>query len=149
MKKVMSFILVGVFVLAFAFCYGNSVVEAKESGSDDYEKLNLKLSTSGTNLGVDAITAQYFADAVKEASGGKIKIRVYPNCQLAGGSMPKSIELLIVGGNYELAVFSGSVLGNIDARFLTHSVPFIFSSYAEAIAKMDSLSLIHISSWSS
>ena len=52
--------------------------------------------------------------------------------------MPKALELLIVGGNYELAVFSGSVLGNIDARFLTHSVPFIFSSYAEAIAKMDS-----------
>ena len=30
-KKVMSFILVGVFVLAFAFCYGNSVVEAKKA----------------------------------------------------------------------------------------------------------------------
>lgn len=138
MKKIMSFILMGVFVLAFAFGGGIAVLEAKESDSGDYEKLNLKLSTSGTNLGVDAITAQYFADAVKEASDGKIKIKVYPNCQLAGGSMAKSIELLIVGGNYELAVFSGSVLGNIDARFLTHSVPFIFSSYAEASAKMDS-----------
>jgi tripartite ATP-independent transporter DctP family solute receptor len=109
-----------------------------QTSGDGYEELNLKLSTSGTEHGVDAITARYFADLVEEETEGNIKIKVYPNTQLAGGSMPKSIELLIAGGNYELAVFSGSVLGNIDEKFLTHSVPFIFSSYDDASEKMDS-----------
>lgn len=114
------------------------LVFASMSMAVEYEKMKLKISTSGTDQGIDALAAKHFAELVKEASDGKITVSVYPNCQLAGGSMPKAIELLIVGGNYEMAVFSGSVLGNIDARFLTHSVPFIFRSYAEASAMVDS-----------
>lgn len=116
------------------------VFAAAGAFADDvkYDKMRLKISTSGTDMGIDALAAKHFAQLVSDASGGNIKINVYPNCQLAGGSMPKAIELLVVGGNYEMGVFSGSVLGNIDARFLTHSVPFIFNSYAEAAAVVDS-----------
>lgn len=139
MKKKLSVIIVLVLIVVFGVGCGKSDDNQQSSVSSDngYEKLNLKLSTSGTDQGIDAITAKHFAELVEEASEGNIKIQVYPNCQLAGGSMPKSIELLIAGGNYELAVFSGSVLGNIDEKFLTHSIPFMFSNYQEASDMMD------------
>ncbi len=142
MKKFITFALVLTMVM-LAGCGGGSSASApasptaENSGQPAFEKLNLSISTSGTDLGIDALTAKHFAELVEEASGGNIKATVYPNCQLAGGSMPKSIELLITGGNYEMAVFSGSVLGNIDEKFLTHSIPFIFDSYDSASAMMD------------
>lgn len=129
MKKFWKIILVCTLVIfAAAGAFADDV---------KYDKMRLKISTSGTDLGIDALAAKHFAQLVSDASDGNIKITVYPNCQLAGGSMPKAIELLIVGGNYEMGVFSGSVLGNIDARFLTHSVPFIFNSYADAAKVVD------------
>lgn len=141
MKKMFTILLMITLILGMSAC-GSSGSERNTSsgnGGDGtgYPKLKLKISTSGTDQGIDAIAANYFAGIVEEASGGNIKITVYPNCQLAGGSMPKSIELLIAGGNYEMAVFSGSVLGNIDEKLLTHSIPFIFDSYKAASEKMD------------
>ncbi len=143
MKRFISLVVVLVLILSLGTGCSKPAEESSNSSSSEstgatYEKWNLKLSTSGTEKGVDAITAKHFAKLVEEASDGNIKIQVYPNCQLAGGSMPKSIELLVAGGNYELAVFSGSVLGNIDEKFLTHSIPFMFSSYDEASKMMDS-----------
>lgn len=142
MKRFFALLLTCALLLTVAGCGSSSSGAPAPDGAPagdgvTYEKLKLKISTSGTDLGIDALTAKYFAELVEEASGGNIQISVYPNCQLAGGSMPKSIELLVVGGNYEMAVFSGSVLGNIDERFLTHSVPFIFDSYDAASEKMD------------
>lgn len=117
---------------------GNSAPSANSGTSNTaYPKLKLKISTSGTDMGIDAIAANHFAELIKNASDGQITATVYPNCQLAGGSMPKSIELLIAGGNYEMAVFSGSVLGNVNEKLLTHSVPFIFNSYNDASSYMD------------
>ncbi len=139
MKKIIV-LLISVVMIMSVFSGCSNDQEASQNGEQNtsgYERLDLKLSTSGNENGVDAITARYFADLVKEETEGNIKIQVYPNTQLAGGSMPKSIELLVAGGNYELAIFSGSVLGNIDERMLTHSIPFIFSSYDEASQVMD------------
>ena len=47
------------------------------------------------------------------------------------------IGMLVAGGNYEMIVGSGSVLGNVDEKFLTHSIPFLFESYDEAASYMD------------
>lgn len=145
MKKLIALALSATMALSLVACGGGSsnanantnANPSSTTGETSYPKLNLKISTSGTDQGIDALAATHFAELVKDASGGQITVTVYPNCQLAGGSMPKAIELLLAGGSYEMAVFSGSVLGNIDEKFLTHSVPFIFESYAEASSYMD------------
>lgn len=135
MKKIISIVLVLSLMFAAAGC-GSTTNEnpdpapAPGNSDNEYEKLELRLSTSGSDQDTDAITARHFAELVEEASGGNIKITVFPNSQLAGGSQPKNIEMLAMGGNFELAFFSGSVLGNIDERFLTHQIPFIFEDYA-------------------
>lgn len=113
---------------------GSSSTGANNSGG--YEKLKLKMSTSGTDKGIDAIAGRYFAEKVKEASGGNIEVAVYSNAQLSGGNQAKGIELLSQGGSFELACFSGANLSNIDERFLTHQIPFTFANYAEATEKM-------------
>ena len=127
MKKVL------VLVVALVVC----ALAGTAADAATYPKLKLRLGTSGTEQGVDAITANHFAKLVKEASGGNISITVFPNSQLAGGSMAKNVEMLITGGVFQLGVFSGSVLGNVDGRLFTHMLPFIFDSYASASKMMD------------
>jgi C4-dicarboxylate transporter DctM subunit len=107
------------------------------AASDEYDKITLKLSTSGTDLGVDSLAAKKFGELLEEASGGRVKVRVFPNAQLAGGSMPKNISLLAQGGPFEMAVLSATVLGNLDEKFLTVGVPFTFANYAEVNERID------------
>jgi tripartite ATP-independent transporter DctP family solute receptor len=107
------------------------------STAPEYKKQTIKLSTAGTELGIDSLAAYHFADLVKEASGGQITINVFANSSLAGGTMAKLIEILVAGGAYELAVVSGSTLSNINEKFLIHQVPFIFTGYDHAAKVMD------------
>lgn len=112
--------------------------EADTVNSDNkYKKTTVRIATNTGEQSIDTMAAYYFADLVESASNGQITVNVFPNAQLAGGSQPKSLELLIAGGSYDLAVFSGSVLGNVDERFLTHSIPFIFDSYEEVTEYLD------------
>ena len=135
MKKLCACVLTAVLCLAVAGGAGMKALAAPDGVN--YEKRTIKVSTSGNDQGIDALAAKYFGQLVEDASGGRIKVEVYPNCQLAGGDMSKLIELLVMGGNYEMMVGSGSVLGNVDARFLTHTIPFLFSSYDEAASYLD------------
>ncbi len=144
MKRVISLVLAAAMALSLAACGGkssgnssNASSTGSSSTSSPYEKMTIKVSTSGQDQGIDALAAKHFGELVSEASGGLITVEVYPNCQLAGGDMSKLIELLVSGGNYEMIVGSGSVLGNVDQRFLTHTIPFLFESYDDAAAYMD------------
>ena len=107
------------------------------AAENQYDKLNIKLSTSGTDKGVDSLAAVKFAELVKEASGGNINISVFPNCQLSGGSMPKEIELLTQGSSFEMAVLSAVVCSNLDEKFSAIQIPFTFANYDEVNEKLD------------
>ncbi|WP_077613055.1 TRAP transporter substrate-binding protein [Clostridium sp. Marseille-P2415] len=111
---------------------GNSA----NSGSG-YEKLDIKIASIGTKQGADTVTAQHFADLVNEASGGQIKVTVFSDGSLTGSSMAKMIEMLVSGGVFDIAITSGSTLGHIDERFLTHQIPFLFKDYDEATKYLD------------
>ncbi len=150
MKKVLAVTMATTMMVSMAGCVQQSTpattaaaageeAEAPVGEADgiDYPERTIKISTSGADQGIDALTANYFADLVETASAGKIQVEVYPNSQLAGGDMSKLIELLVAGGNYDIVIGSGSVLGNVDEKFLTHSIPFIFNSYEEAASYMD------------
>lgn len=141
MKKILAFVLASAMTLSLAACSsGNDASSGGNSSANSdspYEKTTIRISTSGQDQGIDALAAKHFGELVEEATDGVIKVEVYPNCQLAGGDMSKLIELLVTGGNYEMMVGSGSVLGNVDERFLTHTIPFLFSSYDEAASYMD------------
>lgn len=140
MKRVVVGLLVWVLVIALVGCGGGGKQSSspQTSGTESkYEKLKLRMSTSGTEQGVDAIAGKYMANKVKELSGGNIVIEVYPNAQLTGGNQAKGPEVLAQGGSFELGCFSGANLTSLDEKFQTHQIPFTFSSYAEATEKME------------
>jgi TRAP-type transport system periplasmic protein len=78
--------------------------------------------------------AQQFADLVKERSGGKIEIRVYPDGQL--GSERENEEGLQVG-NLDVTFGGPGVLTNFDPKIGIFDMPFMFRDYAQANAVMD------------
>ncbi len=153
MKKVFTVLISAAMLLSVAGCGNSSSAapaqaptapapsspSAPESATPavSYPKLNLNMSCSGADLGIDAIAGKHMADYVAEQSGGNIKITVYPNAQLAGGSQAKTPELLAAGGGYELAFCSGANLSSLSELFQTHQLPFLFSSYDEASAMLD------------
>ena len=127
--------VIGIASVATAVFFAGCV-QAAPSGAT-YEKLRIRVSTSGTALGVDSLAATKFSELVKEASGGNIRVDVFPSCQLSGGSMPKNVALLAQGKQYEMAVLSATVLGNLDEKYLVVGIPFTFSSYADVNARLD------------
>ena len=104
MKKFFALILSAVMLLSLVAC-GNQT-NADTPSDSPYNKLNLKISVNTGEAGIDFMTAQKFADLVKEASDGVIQATVYGNGQLQGGDMSKSIETLLAGGTFEMCVVS-------------------------------------------
>lgn len=151
MKKVLTALLSAAILLTVAGCGSSSSTApaqapapsnapsspASEAAKTSYPKLNLNMSCSGADLGIDVIAGKHMAEYVAKESGGNIKITVYPNAQLAGGSQAKTPELLAAGGGYELAFCSGANLSSLSELFQTHQLPFLFASYDEASAMLD------------
>ncbi len=135
MRKIAVFAICAALFLSFAVNFEKNAAFA--AAADEYQRMTLKLSTSASDQGVDALAAKLFGELLDKASDGKIKVRVFPNAQLAGGSMPKNIALLAQGGQFEMAVLSASVLGNLDEKFLTVGVPFTFANYEEVNKRLD------------
>ncbi len=136
MKKLISLLMAAAMALSLAACGGSSGSQSSTtsgSGAESpYDKLNLKISVNTGEAGIDFMTAQKFADLIKEASDGQIQATVYGNGQLQGGDMSKSIETLLAGGTFELCVVSGTVLSAVEEKFLTSSLPFVFKDYQAA-----------------
>jgi TRAP-type transport system periplasmic protein len=78
--------------------------------------------------------AQRFADLVKERSGGKLEVKVYPDGQL--GSERENEEGLQVG-NLDVTFGGPGVLTNFDPKIGVFDMPFMFRDYAQANAVMD------------
>ena len=142
MKKTLSVLLALTVVFTLAACgkkdppVSSSGPQPGSSGST-YPQLQLNISTSGGDTGIDTIAANHFADLISEKTGGQITARVYPQAQLTGGDQSKVAEMLAAGGSFEMGICSGANLSSLSNAFQTHQLPFIYTSYAEAEAAFD------------
>jgi tripartite ATP-independent transporter DctP family solute receptor len=84
---------------------------------------------------VYSMGAQRFADLVKERSGGRIKITVFPANQLAKGER-EALEGLQQG---TIDFYAGSTgpVGNFAPAFQMLDVPFLFANYAHVDKVLD------------
>ena len=139
MKKALSLILALAMVFALAACGKKDETPSTPDASGDgsYPKLQLSISTSGGDTGIDTIAANHFADLISEKTGGQITARVYPQAQLTGGDQSKVAEMLAAGGSFEFGICSGANLSSLSNAFQTHQLPFLYTSYAEAEAAFD------------
>ena len=75
-----------------------------------------------------------FAELVEQRSGGKIKVRQFPNGQL-GGDLPNVSALQ--GGTLDLMVLNAGLLVGIVKDFAALDLPFLFNTPEEADAVVD------------
>lgn len=134
MRKILhvflAFALIGIF-------YSTSSGRELPVNDDGYNKLNLKISVATGITGIDYMVADKFAQIVKEKTNGAVTARVFSDSQLTGSDMSKTIDLLLAGGSYEICTASGAVLSSIEEKFLTHTLPFVFTSYEKIDEYLD------------
>lgn len=93
------------------------------SCNKEKEVKSLKLSHS---LGLSHpvhIAMEFFADKVKEKSGGKLVVDIYPSSQLGGER--ESLELLQIG-SLAMTKVSSAVMENFSPRLKVFGYPYIF-----------------------
>lgn len=101
-----------------------------------YEKLELSMAVNGTDIATDTKVAHRFANKISEATGGNIKVNVFPNDQLAGGNATKGIEMASIGA-VDLAAYATSTMSVLDERLLVGTIPWAFDSYKQARQVID------------
>ncbi|WP_312700720.1 DctP family TRAP transporter solute-binding subunit [Sedimentibacter sp.] len=131
MKKAISLIMVIVLILGLAGCSSNTGTPGKQGG----EKQVLNMSVTSASGSTWEKGALHFADLVKERTGGKIEIKVYPNEQLSGGNQGKGIEMLMTGAT-DLTFHSNIIYSIMDERFGVISLPFLFDSLDDVDAAL-------------
>ena len=140
MKKILALVLALCMIAALAACgssnSGNSGSTA--SGDSDFNKVNLTMTVNGTDTQIDTKVGQKFAELVDEATGGAVKIDVFPNDQLAGGNAAKGMEML-ADGSVDIAAYATVTMGALDERLTI--TPWIFDDYADARATIDATGL--------
>ena len=135
-KNIFALALASVLALSALTGCGGSNSGAGNAGSTSpdngqYDKVSLRLSCNGTDLGNDTRTAKLFAQLIEEKSGGAVKINVFPNDQLASGNMSKGLELLC-DGTVDLDIHSTSIISNLDNRMMVSTLPWTFADYQAA-----------------
>lgn len=91
---------------------------------EDVKPVTLKMSVTTAEGSSWTKGAQKFADLVKERTGGKVDIKVYPNEQLSGGNQGKGIEMLMSGAT-DLTFHSNIIYSIMDERFGVISMPWL------------------------
>lgn len=76
----------------------------------------------------------YMADILKEDSGGKLEIRIYPSAQL--GSERQCIELLQIG-SLDMTKVSASAMEGFAPAYKVLSFPFIFNNREHSYKVLD------------
>ena len=113
---------------------GNSVEQTGDETK--YPKMKLRMTTNGTAIATDTVSAQQFAELVAERSGNNIQISVFSDDQLAGGNMSKGVEMVAQGAT-EISAYATSVLAALDQRLMVGALPWLFENYQEARRVID------------
>lgn len=97
-------------------------------------EFNLKASHSAAPSEPYQIGLQYFADKVKERSGGRVEVTIYPNNQL--GNEKEVVEGLLLG-TVDVAITANGVLGNFVPSVGIFDLPFLFRDREHLYKVMD------------
>lgn len=126
MKKIVA-LLIAVAVLC------SVSVPAFAAYKDEYKLDIVPSLTTAWGMG-----AQYFADLVKERSGGKINIKVYPGSQLTTGKQTNAF-LLVRNGTIDFAVQSSINYSPQLVELNLFALPFFIANQPDRYAALDAV----------
>ena len=75
-----------------------------------------------------------FAEVVKDKSGGKITVKLFPGGVLGGDAQNVSA---LQGGTLEMVTLNSGILANVAKEFAIYDFPFLFANEKEAEAVID------------
>lgn len=135
----MKYRLTGILLLFAVIIFFNGCTnrpEEKNLNEETYEKVRLVMTANGTNIGIETLTARRFAELVAKASGGNVHIEFYPNDELTGGNTNEAVRSLTEGA-VDLGAYVSGTMSLLDPRLEIATIPWSFSSYAEARQVID------------
>lgn len=112
-------------------CSTVSTGAAKEKGN-----YNLKLSITVGESSTWYMGVKHFADEVEEKTEGRIKVKIYPNEQLAAGDPAKGVEMLMKGST-DISLHSPIIYSVFEKRLGVITAPFLFKNLEEADKAMN------------
>lgn len=120
-------------LLIFTVCLSSGVsscASATPATVGDTAVRNWKMSVITSEDSSWAKGANLFSSLVKQRTGGKIKIDVYPNGALAGGDQVKELNMLREG-SINFTYHSNLLYTNLDPAFAIISMPWLFTGYSQ------------------
>lgn len=120
-KTAAGTITVAVAALALAGC--------SEAGAGDAEQRTLRLGMVAAEGSVQHEAAEYFAEAVSEASDGSLEIQVFPAGQIGSD---ESLGQDLSSGALDFAFLNQGSMAGLDPLLDFHYLPYIVTNYAQA-----------------
>ena len=124
-------ILVIVLGLGITGCGSVSDGAGPANGSTEYV---IRLGHSDTEDNLINVSLQHYAEYVKEQTGGRVVIRLYPNEELGDNT---DMAQQLVTGQLDAMMMPQGVEATYAPKIATLGLPFLFTSYEQAWAVMD------------
>jgi tripartite ATP-independent transporter DctP family solute receptor len=118
---------------ALGSCLGIGLMLAGAQAQDIKER-TLRFGFQNTADHPVGVGLQRFADIVKEKSGGKINVRLFPGGTLGGDLQTVSA---LQGGTIDMTVLNTGVLAGVDKSTAILDFPYLFNSEKEVDAVVD------------
>lgn len=129
----MRYVWKSIFLLSLIIFFGGcgKNYNAAEKNNNEYQKVRLVMTANGTDIGIETLTAKYFAKLVEEESGGNVHIEFYPNDEMTGGNTNEAVRSLTEGA-VDMGAYVSGTMSMLDSRLEVATIPWSFSSYQEA-----------------
>lgn len=102
-----------------------------------WEEQTWNFTCSTTDNSTWSKAGEQFGRLMEKATGGKVKVKVYPADQLTNGNQSEGIQALMEGDPVQISMHSNLIYSAFDPRFNVVSMPFNFDSPEDADAKLD------------
>lgn len=136
MKKMFSLLLALSLPLACLSGCGERERAGGSSEMIEFEAQTWTLTFSGAERSPEGLAARRFADGVYEATNGAVTVALLPLFGDSGGDGWTGLQD-VAGGSISLGIYSSLTCQQLDSRLGVVSLPFLFSSEAEADAALD------------
>ena len=116
------------FATAFGICIVlTGIATIVSSNSQPDYAVTLRLSHARTAGSIADLTAHKFKELVERKSENQIGVQIFPNNGMSGGDQSGAVDML-KDGTIDIQICSATDLYNLDKRFGTFWLPFIFDN---------------------
>lgn len=121
---------------ALAAAVAACTVFAFTANAAEFKEMKLSLAHTAAASHAHNQAAMLFAKEVGEATGGKVKVEVYPAGEL--GDQPALLDQCYNGGDVDILIVSQSNMSTYVPKLGALAAPFLFDSYDQAHEVIDS-----------